>query len=242
MKKTSISLKLTLDLVMAVLFMVCMGFRLTVETTHEWAGIVLFTLLSLHAWFNWSWYRNLFKGKYTFRRVVNTVVNLCLVGLIVLLLIGGLMNAHLLKFLELKGGMQFREWHTFAAYWSLVLVGIHIGMHWSMITGTIRKWTGNTLGGPGIVLSLRLLGVALVVFGVWASFDREMGSKLFLGFGFDYWNPERPAALFYISTFSVMALYVFITHCALRLVKRISGWLTGTYRTTSGEASTGIQN
>lgn len=219
-------MKLAVDLAMAVLFLVCLGFRLTVETTHEWAGMALFALFGAHTWFNWNWYRNLFKGRCTFRRVVNTAVNLCLLGLMVLLLIGGLMNAHLLRFLELTGGMQYREWHTFAAYWGMVLIGIHTGLHWRIITGAIHKMTGHALTRPAAGSPLRLIGLALACLGVWASFDRELGAKLFLGFGFDYWDPERPAALFYVSAFSIICLYVFVTLCVMRLAKTVAARFT----------------
>ena len=223
----SIATKLTLDLAMLVLFLFCMGFRLTVETTHEWAGIVLIVLFATHIWLNWSWCRTLFKGTYTFRRIINTTVNLSLLGLMALLLFGGLMNAHLLKFLELKGGMQYREWHTFAAYWGLVLVGVHAGLHWAIITGVMRKKTGKAFSREAFVIPLRLVGLALIAFGVWASFDREMGSKLFLGFGFDYWDTERPAALFYLSTFSVVCLFGFIAHWSMRLAASVSRLFAG---------------
>ena len=238
----SLAVKLAVDLAMAVLFLICLGFRLTAETTHEWAGVVLFALLGAHTWFNRGWYRSLFKGTYAFRRVVNTTVNLCLLSLMLLLLIGGLMNAHLLRFMEFKGGMQYREWHTFAAHWGLVLVGMHIGMHWTVISGMIRKWTGTAFARPVAVVSLRSIGLALVCFGVWASFDREMGSKLFLGFGFDYWNPERPAVLFYCSTFSIMCLYAFVTHSVMRLTKSVTGRLARPVRPIAGETSPGIRN
>lgn len=83
-----------------------------------------------------------------------------------------------------------------------------------MITGVILKSTGNILTHPAVSLPFSLLGLALVAFGVWASYDREMGAKLFLGFSFDDWDLERPAALFYVSTFSLICLYGVIEHGA----------------------------
>lgn len=223
-KKTpSIAVKLGIDLIMTVMFFFCLGFRFTAETTHEWSGIALFVLFTVHAWINRRWYVNLFRGRYTFRRVINTAVNLALLCLMVLLAVGGMMNSRsVLALLELKGGMQYREWHTFAAYWGLALVGIHIGMHWAMISGLICKMTGNTLSHHFWRTVLRATALGVVICGVWASFDREMGSKLFMGFGFDYWDQERPASLFYGSAFCIMGLYVFVTHSAMRLAGKLA--------------------
>jgi hypothetical protein len=53
---------------------------------------------------------------------------------------------------------------------------------------------------------------------VYASFDREMGAKLFLGYSFDFWNPDRPAVLFFTSNLAIMGVYVCITYYALKLL------------------------
>jgi hypothetical protein len=43
---------------------------------------------------------------------------------------------------------------------------------------------------------MRSVAVLIVTIGVWGSFDRDMFSKLFQGFSFDYWDLERPVILF----------------------------------------------
>lgn len=170
-----ITAKLNLDLVMAGLFAACLGFRLTESKTHECLGAALFAAFAAHTWMNRLWYANLFKGTYTLRRAVNTTINLALLGLMLLIVLSGMANSHhLLGFMELPGSMRYRVWHTSASYWSLVLAGVHLGLHRPLITGVIRRKTGDTLSRPGIVLALRLVGFCFLVLGVWASFDREM--------------------------------------------------------------------
>jgi hypothetical protein len=63
----------------------------------------------------------------------------------------------------------------------------------------------------------RAIAVVIAVYGLYASFDRDMGSKLFLGYSFDYWDLERPAILFFAGNLAIMGLYVFVTHYALKL-------------------------
>jgi uncharacterized membrane protein len=64
----------------------------------------------------------------------------------------------------------------------------------------------------------RALALLFATFGVWASFDRDMFSKLFLGFSFDYWDEERPAIIFFAAMLSIMGIYVFATYYTLKVL------------------------
>jgi hypothetical protein len=68
--------------------------------------------------------------------------------------------------------------------------------------------------------TLRVLAVLSMSFGVWASYDRDMGSKLFRGFSFDFWDPSRPAVLFFISNLAILSVYIGVTHFAMKWVQR----------------------
>ena len=59
-------IKIIVDVIMTVLFIVCMGYHLTENKTHEWLGTVLFALFILHHILNFGWYKSIFKGKYSF--------------------------------------------------------------------------------------------------------------------------------------------------------------------------------
>jgi hypothetical protein len=120
--------------------------------------------------------------------------------------------------------MAIRLIHTTAAYWCLPLTGVHLGLHWGMIMKAFRKMLrikGETRIRKTLMRGLvRALALALAVCGVWSSFDRDMFSKLFLGFSFDYWPEERPAVLFFAFNLSIMGVYGFAAYYALKLVER----------------------
>jgi hypothetical protein len=109
--------------------------------------------------------------------------------------------------------MVLRLIHTTAAYWLLPFIGIHIGLHWGMAA---RRIGGNHL----IKNVMRIAAFLFAAFGVCSSFDRDMFSKLFRGFSFDYWPEERPTVLFFAVMLSIMSVYVFITYYALILLER----------------------
>lgn len=207
-----LTVKLALDLAMGALYIFCLGFRLSSELLHELAGGLLLVLFGAHIAINRSWYASLLRGAYTVRRSANAVVSMALLAAMLVLAVAGMLNSRvLLNFAELQGSMENRMLHTCAAYWGLVLAGIHMGMHWGMIEGVVKSKAGKTAA-----TAVRLVFFCLACIGVWASFDREIGAKLFEGYGFDYWDPERPSALFYLGMTGVMALYAALAHCILR--------------------------
>jgi hypothetical protein len=114
--------------------------------------------------------------------------------------------------------MAIRQIHSFAAYWGIVLAGVHTGMHWTRVLGTVKRLAGLRQESALTTRVLRGTALMAAVYGIWASFDRAMGSKLFLGFSFDFWDSGRPEILFYANNLAIMALYATATHYALKAV------------------------
>ena len=71
-------IKIAVDAVMFVLFLLLMEYHLLPKDVHEWLGISVFVLFIAHNALNYKWYAVLFKGKYTALRIVQTVVNFLL--------------------------------------------------------------------------------------------------------------------------------------------------------------------
>jgi hypothetical protein len=202
---------------MTILLLCVYAYRIIGDTTHEWIGISLFVLFVVHNIINYRWYSHIFKGRYDFRRGLNTAVNLLLLATMVILIVTGFLHSRtVLAFLHLPGGMGLRQLHTTAAYWGLLLISVHLGIHWEMIINAMRKMTGITRINSGRTIIMRIVVVLIFALGVWASFDRDMFSKLILGFSFDYWDPERPAVLFFIFNASIMGIYTILTYYILR--------------------------
>ena len=204
--------RIALDIAMTILLIAAHAYRITGDIAHEWIGVSVFVLFIAHNVINYRWYKNIGKGTYTAQRVIMTTVNALLALTMATLVITGFMQSRIvLSFLNLPGSMLLRQIHTTAAYWGLPLIGVHIGLHWGMFTKFISK--------DRIIISiLRILAFLFAVLGVWSSFDRDIFSKLFLGFSFDYWPEERPAVLFFAETLSVMGIYVFVIYYFIKLI------------------------
>ena len=213
--------RLILDLAFTILLLCALAYRITRDIAHEWIGVSVCAVCITHNVLNGKWYTNIFKGAYNLRRGVMTAINLFLTLAFVLLVITGLLHSRaVLAFLHLPGGMAIRQIHTTTAYWCLPLIGAHIGLHWKMIMNAFRKMLKISGAKRIRKIVMRIIALAVVVFGVWSSFDRDMFSKLFLGFSFDYWPEERPGLLFFAESVSIMGIYVFVTYYALKLLER----------------------
>ncbi|MBD2872492.1 hypothetical protein [Paenibacillus arenilitoris] len=75
-------------------------------------------------------------------------------------------------------------------------MAIHIGISWGTIINAIRRMTGITERGRIRTVSLRALAVFLVVYGVQASFERNLGTKLFVYDPFGDWRFDASSLKF----------------------------------------------
>ena len=120
---------MSIDIIMTVLLLFQMAYMLVGNTLHEWAGAAMLVLFISHNILNVKWYRNLFKGKYSEFRILQTVVNLALLLCMLSLMISGMMMSRVVfSFFSIEGGMGFaRLLHMAAAYWGFFLMSAHLG-------------------------------------------------------------------------------------------------------------------
>lgn len=219
--RTKLIARIIIDLAMTLLLLCAYAYRITGDAAHEWIGICVFVLFIAHNVINRKWYKTIFKGKYTLRRAVMTGCNAALVFTFAVVLITGLLQSRaVLAFLHLSGGMLLRSIHTTAAYWGLPEIGVHLGLHWGIFVKGARKMSGVSGENRACATAAKITAFLFAAVGVWASFDRDMFAKLFLGFSFDYWDESRPAILFFAAMLSIMALYVFVTYYTLKRAER----------------------
>jgi len=208
----ALTVRIIIDLAIIILLLCAYAYRIVGDTAHEWIGVSVFVLFIAHNVINYRWYKNIVRGAYTVRRVIMTTVNALLALTMATLAITGFIQSRtVLSFLNLQGGMVLRQIHTTVAYWGLPLIGIHIGLHWGMFTKSISN---QYL----FILIMRIFAFLFTAFGIWSSFDRDMFSKLFLGFSFDYWPSEKPIVLFFAETISIMGIYIFTAYYFIKIL------------------------
>ena len=132
-------IKTAADILMTAALPVLMCYSLVGETVHEMIGIIMFCLFLAHHILNFGWIKNLFKGKYTLRRSIGTAVNglvfLCMVGLMYSSIV---ISKHVFTFINIGGAGTARTIHLLCAYWGLVLMSVHLGMHISQMAARLK--------------------------------------------------------------------------------------------------------
>ena len=139
--KSKATLKIVIDLAMTAALLLLMGYQFWSDTAHEWAGAGMFVLFIAHHILNRGWYKALFKGKYTPARCFQLAVSLLLLLAMLGLMVSGiLLSRHVFDFLNISGGTAFgRLLHIVCVHWGFVLMAMHLGLHWNMVMGRIRK-------------------------------------------------------------------------------------------------------
>lgn len=217
---TKAKIKLITDLLMTVLLLLLMAFELVGRAAHEWIGMGMFALFVLHHILNGGWSRAVFRGKYPPLRVVQTVlvaaVFVCMAGMMVSAVI---ISNEVFDFLHIRGGLRVgRTLHMLSAYWGLVLMSVHLGVHWNGILHRLGKLCKK----PSRVRSsvLRILAAAVALYGVFAFVRRELPLYMTLRSHFVFFDYEEPLVFFFLDYLAIMGLFVWVGYYLVKLLQK----------------------
>lgn len=141
MKKNII--KIILDVGMAVLLFLMYRSRAISLTFHEAGGLAVCGLFVIHKLLNWKWIagvtRKLFSKTLPARTRLGYLVDFALLLSVGFIAVSGVMISEALFPQIAAKGMLWKSGHYFASAISLILVGVHIGLHWSFLRGMFAK-------------------------------------------------------------------------------------------------------
>lgn len=206
---------------LALLFL--MGYQFWQDAAHEWVGAGMFLLFILHHILNGSWYRSIFKGKYTparlFQLVIDLLVFLAMIGLMVS---GIILSNHVFAFLPIRGGMGFaRLLHMASSYWGFVLMSLHLGLHWGMFLGMGRKALKRQPSRLRAVL-LPTLGGCIAAYGLTVFLRRDLPTYMLVRTHFVFFDFSEPIPMFYLDYLAMMGTFLFLSYYASRLLRKRS--------------------
>ena len=213
------------DLVLTAILLLLMGYSLIGEAVHEWLGIAMLVLIVLHHIWNRAWYKGLGKGRMSAYRAAQTLLTfLLLLSVLGSLFSGLVLSQYVLDFLPLGWGQDLAQaLHLPCAFWSFLLMGLHLGLHWSGVMGQARRATG--LSGPSRVrvAVLRLTGAAIACCGLLAFFHSGFVDYLLLRTHFLFFPPGQSAVGFLTEHLAILGLFVWIGHYGGNALRRCSG-------------------
>ncbi|MFE5429614.1 DUF4405 domain-containing protein [Peribacillus simplex] len=213
-------IRLVIDLSMTVLMLVAMAYQITGNTIHELIGVILFLLFIAHNILNRRWYKTIFKGKHNVQRILSITVNLLfLVSIAVVIISSVPISRDIFAFISINNDMTLLQIHVMASYWGFIFMAVHIGMSWGKIIIAVRKMTGITSTSRIRTIAFRIIVVLIVVYGVQASFERDMLSRLTIYNPFG-WSFDESSMGFLIDHLAIMGIYISGTHYVLKFVRK----------------------
>lgn len=210
--------RLLLPTAMAVLLTFSLAYWWLENLPHELFGTAMFALLGWHLSNNRTWFRNLVRGRYDKRRMVVLGLHcLLIINMLVLLVTSVVISKALFAALPIPDSIYLREIHWFSAYWVMMIVGIHLGLHWVRVMAFCRSLPA--LNGPNLAGTWLLRGAAIMLFGLgcWSFLVLGVWEKLTFTYSLDVWNFKKSVTPFFGHWGCVVAVPAILTHYGMAL-------------------------
>ena len=207
-------IRLPLDIMMTLVSIVLMGgnFLFPAEIVHEILGVALFVLWAIHIILNRRWYYGgIFRGKYNPYRIMQTVINCCILICTIFLMISGIiLSNHLFTFFNIQSGLGFaRIAHLLSRHWYYLFMSLHIGLHMGRLFQNIVA-----------KILPRILLVLTSLYGLYAFIARGVWKYLILKQQFFFFDLERGYILFALDYISIIILFATILHLIASRLKK----------------------
>ena len=206
-------LRMFIDITMTIISIILMGgnFLFPAEIVHEILGTGLFVLWGVHIALNRRWYSAIFRGKYKPYRIMQTVINCCILICTIFLMISGIiLSNQLFTFLNIQSGLGFaRIAHLLSSHWYYLFISLHIGLHMGRLFQNI---VAKIL--PRILLALTCL------YGLYAFIARGVWKYLILKQQFFFFDLERGYILFAMDYISIIILFAVVSRLVAAILKR----------------------
>ncbi len=152
-----------------------MGREITGNGMHKALGIIMIVLWIIHNAFNLKWYSALFRGQYTPRRVMRSVISIALIASCAA---SGISGIAVSSWIDTRHFSFFRLMHISSSFSAYILMAVHLGMHWAIILKACRK-RHACLGDKGRTV-LIALSAAIALYGLYAFISEGIMSYMLL--------------------------------------------------------------
>ena len=212
---TKTKIKTAADILMTAALPVFMCYSIVGETAHEVIGIAMFCLFILHHILNFGWLKTLFNGRYDLRRSVNTAVNalvfVCMIGL---MYSGIVVSKHIFTIVHIGGAMFARTVHMLCAYWGLVLMSLHLGMHISQMAARIK------LKIKALIWTLRIIFGVVGAVGIYEFIQFRFADYMFGKVQFVFIDTSASAVLTTLQYLTFMVLFAYVGYILQIMLKK----------------------
>ncbi|WP_339818500.1 DUF4405 domain-containing protein [Paenibacillus sp. FSL R7-0216] len=172
-KKEIMYVKFGLDLLMALTFVLFFNKQVLGGLPfHEIAGVAMGGAILTHILLNWRWVAKitmkLFDRKLPLKTRFSYVLNLLLLASMGFVIISGIFISRVVfPNIHLGNESWFKLTHMSVSYLVLILVAIHIGLHWKWAVGVFHQIIHYRMKKPRLGVLAKVAVALLLVFGVY---------------------------------------------------------------------------
>lgn len=214
--KPNTIIKIWVDAVMYLLFMLLMGQYLLRDAPHEWLGITAGIFFILHNVLNYKWYKAIFKGRYNVIRIVHTAVNILLLLAVSGCILSGIFASQYIFSVGNGSTIELgRFLHLVTTAWAFVLMSVHLGLHWTKFMGMAKKISMNPKVKKILCRFFQVLVPVMCIYGVYLFVDRRFWEELFhlIDYQKEY-DDSKTFFVYFTETTIFSAFFVAITYYA----------------------------
>ena len=209
-------LRIIIDVVMYLLFIILMGHHITGNHIHEILGTGTIVLFIIHNIINIKFYKIIIKGKYNLKRIFLTLIDIlllfCMIGIIVSSII---ISNDVFAFLKIQTTIFGLKLHMLSTSWGFVIMSIHLGLHLNVLISKINKKMKNSK----FEYIYYFVFILILVYGIYSFIKMNFISDMFLLNPFKVYNFEESPFVFYLHVLS-SSLFISLTIYLINSLKK----------------------
>lgn len=204
-----------IDVLMLTAMLLLMAMQITKQEIHEWLGIGMFALVIAHHILNRKYYAAIFKGKYTPVRLYMLTVNtLLLLSFIATPITGMLMSRYATPFLDGVVGVVWpRKLHLMLSYWTFVLMGMHVGLHFGIITSKLKN--------KAVRITAFILMCGIAGYGFWLFIKTNIFDYMMMKTHFAFLDYSKPWWQTLCENLAMLLAWAFAVYLFLLVLKSL---------------------
>ena len=178
-------LKIALDIIIAIVFALLFNKAALGLTFHEIAGLAIGVAFILHKLLNAQWIKtvtkNIFSKKLVLKTRINYILDVLLLLCFTFILISGIfISKALFPSIDIADEPTFKALHISISYVTLMLIGIHIGLHWSWVIDKFKRMFNITQQKKVLSIISAIIVMAVFTFGSYSVYSAGYFQKVFV--------------------------------------------------------------
>ena len=204
-------LRIIIDVIMYIFFIILMGHHITGNLIHEILGTGIIILFIIHNLLNIKFYKVIFKGRYNFKRLFLTLIDILLLfSMIGIIMSSIIISNDVFSFLNIQTTSFGLKLHMLSTSWAFIIMSIHLGLHLNTLISKINKKMKNST----FEYIYYLVFLLTLIYGIYSFIKLNFISDMFLLNPFKVYDFNESPFIFYIhviasSLFISLIIYLF---------------------------------